>query len=130
MEIKTTAKFRKDLKQAKKKGLNMALLQKVVDDLAAGKKLDDRHHDHALVGDWVTFRECHIQPDWLLIYKISDHRHPIRKPRVPTKAPEIRNHRPTVYESRIFMTYQKLAVYIPNPCIESQISPFVFIYRP
>lgn len=71
MEIKTTAKFRKDLKQAKKKGLNMALLQKVVDDLAAGNKLDERHHDHALVGEWVTFRECHIQPDWLLIYKIS-----------------------------------------------------------
>ena len=72
MEIKTTSKFRKDLKQAKKKGLNIALLEKVVDDLAAGKKLDDKHHDHALVGNWVSFRECHIQPDWLLIYKISD----------------------------------------------------------
>lgn len=71
MEIKTTSKFRKDLKQAKKKELNIDLLQKVVDDLAAGKKLDERHHDHALVGDWVSFRECHIQPDWLLIYKIS-----------------------------------------------------------
>ena len=72
MEIKTTSKFRKDLKQAKKKGLNIALLEKVVDDLAAGRKLDDKHHDHALVGKWVSFRECHIQPDWLLIYKISD----------------------------------------------------------
>ena len=71
MEIKTTSKFRKDLKQAKKKGLNIDLLQKVVDDLASGKKLDERHHDHALVGDWVSFRKCHIQPDWLLIYKIS-----------------------------------------------------------
>ena len=69
MEIKTTSKFKKDLKQAKKKGLNIALLQKVVDDLAAGKKLDERHHDHALVGEWVSFRECHIQPDWLLIYR-------------------------------------------------------------
>lgn len=63
MEIKTTSKFRKDLKQAKKKGLNIDLLQKVVDELAAGRKLNDRHHDHALVGDWVSFRECHIQPD-------------------------------------------------------------------
>lgn len=71
MEIKITSKFRKDLKHAQKKGLNIDLLQKVVDDLAAGKKLDERHHDHALVGDWVSFRECHIQPDWLLIYKIS-----------------------------------------------------------
>ena len=71
MEIKTTSKFRKDLKQAKKKGLNIALLQKVVDDLAAGKKLEEHHHDPALVGEWISFRECHIQPDWLLIYKIS-----------------------------------------------------------
>lgn len=60
MEIKTTSKFRKDLKQIKRKGLNIALLQKVVDDLAAGKKLDERHHDHALVGDWVSFRERHF----------------------------------------------------------------------
>ena len=71
MEIKTTSKFRKDLKQAKRKGLNIALLQKVIDDLATGKKLDERHHDHALTGKWSSFRECHIQPDWLLIYNIS-----------------------------------------------------------
>ena len=71
MEIKTTSKFRKDLKLAKKKGLNITLLQDVVDKLAAGKKLEEKHHDHALVGEWVTFRECHIQPDWLLIYKVS-----------------------------------------------------------
>ena len=71
MEIKTTSKFRKDLKLAKKKGLNIALLQSVVDKLAAGEKLDNHYHDHALTGNWDTFRECHIQPDWLLIYKIT-----------------------------------------------------------
>ena len=71
MEIKTTSKFRKDLKLAKRKGLNLTLLQEVVDNLAAGKNLDENHHDHALMGNWATFRECHIQPDWLLIYKIS-----------------------------------------------------------
>jgi len=71
MEIRTTSKFRKDLKLAKKKGLNIALLQEVVDVLASGKKLSEKHRDHALTGDWESFRECHIQPDWLLIYKIS-----------------------------------------------------------
>ena len=71
MEIRTTSKFRKDLKLAKKKGLNIALLQEVVDVLASGGKLSEKHRDHALTGDWESFRECHIQPDWLLIYKIS-----------------------------------------------------------
>lgn len=71
MEIRTTSKFRKDLKLAKKKGLNIALLQEVVDVLASGEKLSEKHRDHTLTGDWESFRECHIQPDWLLIYKIS-----------------------------------------------------------
>ena len=71
MEIRTTSKFRKDLKLAKKKGLNIALLQEVVNVLASGEKLSEKHRDHALTGDWESFRECHIQPDWLLIYKIS-----------------------------------------------------------
>lgn len=71
MEIRTTSKFRKDLKLAKKKGLNIALLQEVVDVLASGEKLSEKHRDHALTGDWESFRECHILPDWLLIYKIS-----------------------------------------------------------
>lgn len=71
MEIRTTSKFRKDLKLAKKKGLNIALLQEVVDVLVSGEKLSEKHRDHALTGDWESFRECHIQPDWLLIYKIS-----------------------------------------------------------
>ncbi len=71
MEIRTTSKFRKDLKLAKKKGLNIALLQEVVDVLASGEKLSEKHRDHALTGDWESFRESHIQPDWLLIYKTS-----------------------------------------------------------
>ena len=57
MEIRTTSKFRKDLKLAKKKGLNIALLQEVVDVLASGEKLSEKHRDHALTGDWESFRE-------------------------------------------------------------------------
>jgi len=71
MEIRTTSRFRKDLKLAKKKGLIIALLEEVVNVLASGEKLSEKHRDHALAGEWESFRECHIQPDWLLIYKIS-----------------------------------------------------------
>ncbi len=49
----------------------MNLLQVVIDDLLAGKVLDPKYRDHALVGDYVGFRECHILPDWLLIYMID-----------------------------------------------------------
>ena len=49
----------------------MNLLEAVIDDLLAGKVLDQKYKDHALVGDYVGFRECHILPDWLLIYAID-----------------------------------------------------------
>ena len=49
----------------------MILLQNVIDDLLAEKVLDKKHKDHALAGDYVGFRECHILPDWLLIYLID-----------------------------------------------------------
>jgi len=50
----------------------MKLMEKVVDDLAAGRELDVKHKDHALTENYVGFRECHITPDWLLIYKVKD----------------------------------------------------------
>ena len=60
--------FKKDLKAAKKQGLDLSLLEAVVDKLASGEKLDKKHHDHALTGYRDNRRECHITPDWLLIY--------------------------------------------------------------
>jgi len=66
-----TAKFRKDYKLCKKRGLNLSLLTDVINILLAEKPLDERHHDHALTGNYIGFRECHIQPDWLLIYAIE-----------------------------------------------------------
>ena len=68
LTLRTTTKFRKDYKRMKKQGKNMALLQTVIDDLLAEKVLDEKYLDHPLVGKYVGFRECHIQPDWLLIY--------------------------------------------------------------
>ena len=70
--LRTTSRFRKDYKRLKKQGKDMNLLQNVIDDLLAEKVLDKKYKDHALAGDYVGFRECHILPDWLLIY-ITDH---------------------------------------------------------
>lgn len=64
-ELVTTAKFRKDVKMMKKRGKNLKLLQEVIDTLFEGKLLDTKYKDHALVGNYIGFRECHIQPDQL-----------------------------------------------------------------
>ena len=66
--IKFTSAYKKSYKRAKKRGLNLKLLDDVVDVLRQGQKLDAKYRDHALHGNWEGFRECHIQPDWLLIY--------------------------------------------------------------
>ncbi len=70
-EIVLTGKFKKDLKTAKKRGYNLALLSAVVDMLAEGKTLPGQYRDHALTGDYAGCRECHITPDWLLVYEIE-----------------------------------------------------------
>lgn len=70
--LKTTTKFKKDYKRMKKQGKDMNLLKVVIDELLAGEVLDVKYKDHALVGNYLGFRECHIQPDWLLIYAIDN----------------------------------------------------------
>ena len=71
-EVKFTNAFKKSYKLMKKRGLDIFLLDEVVDTLRQGKKLDDKYHDHALTGNYQGFRECHIKPDWLLIYLIEN----------------------------------------------------------
>ena len=71
LTLKTTAQFRKDDKRMKKQGKDMSLLQTVIDDLLAEKALDRKFRDHALAGNYAGFRECHILPDWLLIYTVD-----------------------------------------------------------
>lgn len=66
-----TSQFRKDYKRAIKRSKNIAKLDDIIRKLARGEPLDIRHRDHALVGNWASFRECHIEPDWLLIYRIE-----------------------------------------------------------
>ena len=72
LTLHTTSQFRKDYKLAKKRGYNLSLLEEVLDTLLEGKTLDAKYHDHALTGNYFGFRECHILPDWLLIYAIDN----------------------------------------------------------
>ncbi len=70
--VKLTSQFKKDYKLAMKRGLKIELLEDVVSALAMGKPLPEKNKDHALSGNWAGHRECHILPDWLLIYRIEN----------------------------------------------------------
>ena len=71
-KVKWTKQFKKDYKQAIKRKLDIELLDNVIRKLAAGIELDEKHRDHAMTGNWTGHRECHILPNWLLIYKTDD----------------------------------------------------------
>ena len=71
-EIIWTSRFKKDYKLAMKRHLDIDLLDDVIRILAYGEKLKEKYKDHNLTGNWIGYRECHIQPDWLLIYKSDD----------------------------------------------------------
>lgn len=70
--VKPTSQFRKDYKLAMKRGLKVILLDQVIEKLALGEPLSEKNRDHALTGTWTGHRECHILPDWLLIYRIEN----------------------------------------------------------
>ena len=70
-KIRPTSRFQKDLKRLRKRGYDMDLLTGVLKQLAAGQALAPSYRDHPLVGDYSGCRECHITPDWLLIYEID-----------------------------------------------------------
>lgn len=71
-EVTTTSRFDRDLKRLKKRGYNLVLLADVIKKLAAGEKLPASNRDHKLTGNFRQYRECHIAPDWLLVYEIVD----------------------------------------------------------
>ena len=70
--IRPTTKFQKDLKRIEKRGYNISLLTEVIKKLANGEQLPEKNKDHSLLGEYTGCRECHITPDWLLIYEIAD----------------------------------------------------------
>ena len=70
--VKNTSTFKKDYKRAIKRGLDMDRLHKTVERLSNGETLPATMRDHELSGKWVCHRECHLAPDWLLIYAIQN----------------------------------------------------------
>ena len=70
-EIVPSNQFKKDLKLAAKRGYDINKIKDVIEKLANGEILEAKYRDHLLTGDYGGFRECHIQPDWLLVYQID-----------------------------------------------------------
>ncbi|WP_300809109.1 type II toxin-antitoxin system YafQ family toxin [uncultured Desulfovibrio sp.] len=72
LTIKPTTRFQKDVKRAQRRGYDMALLADIIRKLASGEALPAKNRDHALSGNYAGCRECHITPDWLLIYEVEE----------------------------------------------------------
>ena len=72
LEIVWTNQFKKDYKLAIKQNLNIDLLDDIIRKLAKCEQLPPKNKDHPLTGDWIGHRECHIQSDWLLVYRIEE----------------------------------------------------------
>lgn len=70
LTIKYQAAFKRGYKRIKKRGYNIRLLEQVIALLAEGQELPASYRDHALTGDYSGCRECHIAPDWLLVYEV------------------------------------------------------------
>ncbi len=67
-----SSRFKKDLKQCVRRNYDIARLDYVVEILISGNKLPEKHRDHNLTGNWNTHCECHIEPDWILMYRIDN----------------------------------------------------------
>lgn len=72
LDIVWTNQFKKEYKLAMKRGMKIELLDDIIRALSRGEALPEQNRDHALSGNYIGFRECHIQSDWLLIYRIED----------------------------------------------------------
>lgn len=68
--VKFTNQFKKDLKLSKKQGKNLEKLYAFIEKLANGEQLEAKYRDHELIGNYKGCRECHIEPDWLLVYEV------------------------------------------------------------
>jgi mRNA interferase YafQ len=74
LRLETTTKYRKDRKRMKKQGKDLSLLDSVITKLQKRETLEAKYYDHQLTGNFARLRECHISPDWLLIYAIDNGR--------------------------------------------------------
>ena len=69
--IRESTAFRRDVRRLVRRGASLSRLEEIIGLLAAGKVLEPRHREHPLAGEWRGFRDCHVQPDWVLIYRIE-----------------------------------------------------------
>jgi len=69
--IRRTSQFKRDVKRLKKQGKDLDKLKRVLEKVARGERLDVAYRDHMLVGQYAATRECHIEPDWLLVYELG-----------------------------------------------------------
>ncbi len=72
LKIRYHTSFKKDYKKIVKRGYNIKLMEEIIQKLAKGEQLPDKNKDHLLSGEYTGCRECHISPDWLLIYEIDN----------------------------------------------------------
>lgn len=84
MKVSRTSQFRGDVKMQQKRGKDLSKLKRLIEILLSGKQLPREFKDHALVGNWGEHRDCHLEPDWLLIYRVSEDE--LRLERTATRA--------------------------------------------
>lgn len=72
MNVAQTKQFKQDVKRMRKRGKDLEKIKDVIDLLVAKEPLPPKHRDHKLGGNWIGHRDCHLEPDWILIYKISE----------------------------------------------------------
>ena len=72
LKIVSSNRFKRDLKLLYRRKYNLDLLDEIVEKLARKEPLEEKNKDHALTGNYIGFRECHIKPDWLLIYRVDE----------------------------------------------------------
>ena len=70
--VSQTTHFSRDLKKMRKRGKDLEKLREGIKRLAAGKQLDPHYRDHSLIGSWQPSRDCHVEPDWILIYTADE----------------------------------------------------------
>lgn len=69
--IRRTSQFKRDVRRMKKQAKDMSKLKEVIQKIVGGEELEARYRDHVLVGQYKGTRECHVEPDWLLIYELA-----------------------------------------------------------
>ena len=72
LDIHYTTQFKKDFKRIKKQHKDLSILQFIIEDLVCERELDEKYKNHQLIGNWKHHSECHLEPDWLLIYRILE----------------------------------------------------------